>query len=174
MAAVWFPFKDPARQGIRLQNCLIGDEKINTRFWLPHSIGSRWRCLNGIYTIQRSRWKINSHFPCRCSREKIRFLSYSTERWDERPDPSWKVQQAAKPSDVKSTLEFIHFALELARSNEISKLWKSLSLSSHSPRPQANVWAALKSWTVDEGWLSCFRRKAKKPRNIIVVLTFKH
>jgi len=40
----------------------------------------------------------------------------------ERPDPSLKVQQAAKPSEVKSTLEFIHFALELARSNEISKL----------------------------------------------------
>lgn len=42
--------------------------------------------------------------------------------WDERPNPSRKIQQTAEPSEVSSTLEFIHYALELGQPYEIRKL----------------------------------------------------
>jgi hypothetical protein len=41
--------------------------------------------------------------------------------WDERPNPSLKVRQSVEPSEVKDTIEFIRFALELGRSHEFNK-----------------------------------------------------
>lgn len=41
--------------------------------------------------------------------------------WEERPNPSLKVRQAADPDEVNRTLEFIHYSLELGRSGEWSK-----------------------------------------------------
>ncbi len=38
--------------------------------------------------------------------------------WDKRPNPSFKVRQAAEISEVESTIEFIHYALELGQSYE--------------------------------------------------------
>lgn len=34
--------------------------------------------------------------------------------WEERPDPSWKVRQAADPQDIQRTQAFIRYALEVA------------------------------------------------------------
>jgi hypothetical protein len=35
--------------------------------------------------------------------------------WDERPSPSIKVRQPADPDDLKSTVDFIGYALDRAR-----------------------------------------------------------
>lgn len=41
--------------------------------------------------------------------------------WDERPNPSLKVRQFVEASEVKNTIEFVRFALELGQSYEFSK-----------------------------------------------------
>jgi hypothetical protein len=41
--------------------------------------------------------------------------------WDERPNPSLKVRQSAEPNEVKNTIKFIGFALELGQSYGIGK-----------------------------------------------------
>ena len=51
-----------------------------------------------------------------------RWVSLIQRAWEERPNPSLKVRQTADPSEVNSTLEFISYALEISRSNEISNL----------------------------------------------------
>jgi predicted nucleotidyltransferase len=51
-----------------------------------------------------------------------RWANLIQQAWDERPNPSQKVQQTAEPDEVKNTLEFIHYALNVGQSSEISKL----------------------------------------------------
>jgi len=41
--------------------------------------------------------------------------------WDERPNPSLKVRQPVESSEVKDTIEFVRFALELGQSYEFGK-----------------------------------------------------
>ncbi len=41
--------------------------------------------------------------------------------WDERPNPSLKVRQPVEASEVKNTIEFVRFALELGQSYEFGK-----------------------------------------------------
>ena len=41
--------------------------------------------------------------------------------WDERPNPSLKVRQTVEASEVKDTIEFVRFVLELGQSYEFSK-----------------------------------------------------
>jgi predicted nucleotidyltransferase len=51
-----------------------------------------------------------------------RWTGLIQKAWDDRPNPFLKARQNAEPSEVKNTLEFIHYTLELSRSHEISKL----------------------------------------------------
>lgn len=41
--------------------------------------------------------------------------------WQERPNPSLKARKTSEPSEVSSSLEFIHYALELGQSYKINK-----------------------------------------------------
>jgi predicted nucleotidyltransferase len=51
-----------------------------------------------------------------------RWADLIQKAWDDRPNPALKVRQLAEPSEVKNTLEFIHYALEFGKSLEMSKL----------------------------------------------------
>lgn len=43
------------------------------------------------------------------------------QAWDERPNPSLKVRQPAEAGEVKETIEFVRYAIELGQSNEFGK-----------------------------------------------------
>jgi predicted nucleotidyltransferase len=96
-----------------------GQWKLNNKWAQPYAVLSYCRMLHSLDTgriaskLSGAQWAkstLDNHW-----------VDLIQRAWDERPNPSLKVRQAAEPSEVKSTIEFIHFALGVAQSYEVSK-----------------------------------------------------
>lgn len=96
-----------------------GNWKVNNRWAQPFAVLSYCRMLHTLHTgritskLSGATWAKNALDD--------RWVGLIQRAWEERPNPDLKVQQIADPGEVKSTLEFIRYALELSQSCEISK-----------------------------------------------------
>ena len=96
-----------------------GQWKLENKWAQPFAVLSYCRMLHSLHT-GRVASKLSVAQWAKSALEN-RWTGLIQQAWDERPNPSLKVRQAAEPSEVKSTLEFIHFALESGQLHEISK-----------------------------------------------------
>jgi predicted nucleotidyltransferase len=96
-----------------------GKWKMDNRWAQPFAVLSYCRMLHTLHT-GRITSKLSGAQWAKSSLDS-RWTGLIQRAWEERPNPSLKVRQAADVNEVSSTLEFIHFALELSRSYEISK-----------------------------------------------------
>jgi predicted nucleotidyltransferase len=97
-----------------------GQLKMDNKWAQPYAVLSYCRMLHSLHTGRIASKQSGAQWAK--STLDNRWAGLIQRAWDERPNPSLKVQQAAEPGEVKSTLEFIHFALELGQSYEIGKL----------------------------------------------------
>jgi len=97
-----------------------GNWKMDNRWAQPFAVLSYCRMLHTLDTgkiaskLSGAKWAksvLDNHWTDLIQRA-----------WEERPNPNLKVQQIADPSEVKITLEFIRYALELSQSEKFRKL----------------------------------------------------
>lgn len=92
---------------------------LDNRWAQPFVVLSYCRMLHTLQTgkvdskLAGARW-------AECALES-RWAGLLQRAWEERPNPSLKARQAANPDEVKSTLEFIQYALKLSRQYEIDR-----------------------------------------------------
>ena len=92
---------------------------MNNQWAQPFAVLSYCRMLHTLHTgkiaskLAGAQWAKNA--------VDNRWAGLIQRAWEERPNPNLKVRQIAEPSEVSSTAEFIHYALELSQSYEISK-----------------------------------------------------
>jgi len=96
-----------------------GSYKMDNRWAQPFAVLSYCRMLHSLQSgriaskLAGARWAKSAL--------DARWAGLIQRAWEQRPNPSFKVHEAAEPGEVSLTLEFIRYALELSRSNEISK-----------------------------------------------------
>jgi len=102
------------------EDIFAGRWGMNDRWAQPFAVLSYCRMLHTLHTgrivskLSGARWAKSTL--------DNRWTGLIQRAWEERPNPSLKVRQMAEPSEVNSTLEFIHYALELSQRHEISRL----------------------------------------------------
>jgi predicted nucleotidyltransferase len=96
-----------------------GQWKMENKWAQPFAVLSYCRMLHSLHT-GRIASKLSGVQWAKSTLDK-RWAGLIQKAWDERPNPSLKVRQAAEPGEVKNTFEFIHYALELGQSHKISK-----------------------------------------------------
>jgi predicted nucleotidyltransferase len=93
-----------------------GSYKMDNRWAQPFAVLSYCRMLHTLHTGKikskpaGAQWAMNTLDQ--------RWAGLIQRAWDERPNPSLKVRQAAEPGEVENTLEFIHYALGLSQASE--------------------------------------------------------
>ncbi|MHB8777860.1 MAG: aminoglycoside adenylyltransferase domain-containing protein [Anaerolineales bacterium] len=97
-----------------------GHWKMEDKWAQPFAVLSYCRMLHSLRT-GRIASKLSGAQWAKSTLDK-RWTGLIQRAWDERPNPSLKVRQASGPDEVKSTLDFIHFALELGQSHGIVQL----------------------------------------------------
>jgi predicted nucleotidyltransferase len=93
-----------------------GRWQMNNRWAQPFAVLSYCRMLHTLQTGRvcskpaGARWAMDALDK--------RWTGLIQRAWDERPDPGLKVRQNADPEDLKSTTEFINYALGISRKYE--------------------------------------------------------
>jgi predicted nucleotidyltransferase len=99
---------------------LSGQWKMDNKWAQPFAVLSYCRMLHSLHTGRIASKLAGAQWAK--SALDHRWAGLIQRAWDERPNPSLKVRQASEPDEVKSTLDFIHYALELGRSHAIAQL----------------------------------------------------
>lgn len=94
-----------------------GQWKMDNRWAQPYAVLSYCRMLHSLAT-GRIASKLSGALWAKSTLDN-QWAGLIQLAWDERPNPSLKVRQPAEPGEVKSTLAFIQFALELAQSSKV-------------------------------------------------------
>ena len=97
-----------------------GQWKMGNKWAQPFAVLSYCRMLHSLHT-GRVASKLSGVQWAKSTLDN-RWTGLIQRAWDERPNPSLKVRRASEPDEVKSTLDFIHFALELGQSHGIVQL----------------------------------------------------
>jgi predicted nucleotidyltransferase len=96
-----------------------GRWKMENKWAQPYAVLSYCRMLHSLHT-GRIASKLSGAQWAKSTLDN-RWAGLIQRAWNERQNPSLKVRQLAEPSEVKNTLDFIRFALELGQSHEFSK-----------------------------------------------------
>ena len=91
-----------------------GQWKMDNKWAQPYAVLSYCRMLHSLHTGRVASKLAGAQWAK--STLDHRWAGLIQRAWDERPNPSLKVRQASEPDEVKSTLDFINFALELGQS----------------------------------------------------------
>ena len=97
-----------------------GQWKMDNKWAQPFAVLSYCRMLHSLHT-GRIASKLSGAQWAKSTLDN-RWSGLIQQAWDERPNPSLKVRQTTEPSEVNNTFEFIHYALKLGQSHEVSKL----------------------------------------------------
>ncbi|HET6382529.1 MAG TPA: aminoglycoside adenylyltransferase domain-containing protein [Armatimonadota bacterium] len=95
------------------QQLFANPEQMDNRWFQPYAVLSYCRMLHTLETgtieskLAGARWAAGAL--------DSRWTGLIERAWADRPDPSWKVRQKANPDDLKSTIDFIRYALEVGR-----------------------------------------------------------
>jgi predicted nucleotidyltransferase len=94
-----------------------GQWKMDNKWAQPFAVLSYCRMLHTLHT-GRVASKLSGALWAKTILDQ-RWTSLIQRAWEDRPNPSLKVRQASEPHEVRNTLEFIRFALELSQSYRI-------------------------------------------------------
>jgi len=92
------------------EEIFTGKWAMTNRWAQPFAVISYCRMLHSLHT-GRIASKLSGAQWAKTTLDN-RWAGLIQRAWEERPNPSLKVRQTADPGEVKSTVEFIHFALE--------------------------------------------------------------
>jgi hypothetical protein len=110
---VWVTMQDWAK------DIFSGRWEMNNRWAQPFAVLSYCRMLHTLQTGRihskpaGAQWAKSALEDC--------WSGLIQRAWEERPNPSLKVRQTADPDEVKATLAFIQYALELGQQYEIGR-----------------------------------------------------
>ena len=94
-----------------------GCYKMDNRWAQPFAVLSYCRMLHTLHT-GRIASKLAGANWAEIALDQ-RWAGLIQRAWEERPNPSLKVRQAADPDEMGRTVEFIRYALELGQSGKI-------------------------------------------------------
>ena len=93
------------------QEIFSGQYGLNNRWAQPFAVLSYCRMLHTLHTGRIASKRSGAQWAKNALDN--RWAGLIERAWEERPNPSLKIQQKVDPTELKRTLEFIHYALEL-------------------------------------------------------------